>query len=54
MFISAGISKEGQVLSTDDEGDDEDVSRFIYQVVLDQELNNWITVDIPEVVFLDV
>ena len=42
------------MLATDDEGDDEDVSIFIYQVALDLELNNWTFVDIPEVVFLDV
>ena len=54
VFISIGTSKEGQVLATNDEGDNEDVSRFIYQVAADQELNNWTSVDIPEVVFLDV
>ena len=54
VFVSAGVSKEGQVLSTDAEGGDEDISRFIYQVAPDQELSNWTAVDIPEVVFLDV
>ena len=54
VFIYVGISKERKVLSTSDEGDNEDVSRLIYQVAPDQELSNWTVVDIPEVVFCDV
>ena len=54
VFTSAGTSTEGHVHAVDDEDDDADISQFIYHISLDQELNNWSVINIPEVVFSDM
>ena len=56
VFVSGGTSQEEeQVLAVGDEDDHYgDISNFIYQIAPDQELNNWIALDIPQVVFLDM
>ena len=54
VFTSASSSKEAQALVVDNEDDGGGLSQFIYQIAPDQELNNWIVKDFPEVVFFEM